>query len=84
MNDWSGRRKLSKGYSDSELSGSVSIVRDWPGMRYQPAAQEPKSIVWQRSEQNGRKAFPSHVTGWRQTGQRSVLVMRSPGRLLYM
>jgi hypothetical protein len=50
-------------------SGSVSIARDWPGTRYQPAAQEPRSMVRQRSEQKGRKGLFSQVTGWRQIGQ---------------
>lgn len=53
----------------ASLPESVSIVRDWPGTRYQPAAHEPRSMVRQRSEQNGRKGLPSHVTGRRQIGQ---------------
>lgn len=44
------------------------MVREGPGTRYCSDAHVPRSVSWQRSEQNGRQGFSFHEVGWRQIG----------------
>lgn len=44
-----------------------------PGMRYPSDAHVPRSMVLHRSEQNGRKGFPSHAAFFLQIGQMMLL-----------
>jgi hypothetical protein len=39
------------------LPSNSGASADEPGIEYSPVAQAPRSNIWQRSLQNGRKAF---------------------------
>ena len=50
-------------------SAGSSMRRVGPGTRYSSAAHVPRSVSWQRSEQNGRQGLPFQSVGRRQSGQ---------------
>jgi hypothetical protein len=60
-------QKLS-GSSPSSPEGDLSA-----GTEYSPATHAPRSIILQRSEQNGRWGFPSHSTSFLQIGQATII-----------
>lgn len=57
----------SDGVVDASASGR-STETDFPGTRYSSFTQRPRSIILQRSEQNGRKGLSLNSTGLPQVG----------------
>jgi hypothetical protein len=57
-------------------------------MRYPSNAHVPRSVSWQRSEQNGRQVLFSHNVGWRQVGHfilhHSILATEESGGWLVL
>lgn len=49
-----GRRRYSRGMGGLRAGSAKSSGVAWPGTRYSPLAQAPRSIRRQRSEQKGR------------------------------